>query len=226
MPQFRVKKSFGPSGLADVRVTAKGVRVVFAEGDTYELPAGATERASGKYVVSLSQDLTKILGMRPPKGTYIAHFKEFGNRANGIPDKKIQRGGPRQSKDGTKKWVQPDELVFTAALEIEDEGIYHGLTVSMNLPYSFAASPSGGTVEIYDSQRNLERLEEFFRACGFDLAQDIPFSPNVLPFLEHQMKGTEAPFMVTTTEKGFVDSIAPIPAGLLSKPKAKAKAKA
>lgn len=224
MPQFRVKKTFGPSGLADLRSNAKGVRIVFAEGDTYELPAGSTERASGKYFISLSQDLTKILGIRPVKGTYIAHFKEFGNRTNSIPDKKLQRGGPRQSKDGTKKWVQPDELVFVATLEIEDEGIYNGLTVTMNLPYSFAAAASGGVVDIYDSQRNLERLEEFFRSCGFDLAQDIPYSPNVLPFLERKLQDAGTPFMITTTDKGFVDTISPIPTGLM-KPKAK-KAKA
>ncbi|HEY6020135.1 MAG TPA: hypothetical protein VIY48_09600 [Candidatus Paceibacterota bacterium] len=220
---FRVKSTFGPSGLADVRVTTKGVKVIMQDGNTYELPAGATERASGKYNVSLSQDLTKILFMKPIGGTYVVHFKEFGNRVNGIPQHKVQRGGPRQSRDGKKKWVAPDQLVCTVVLEVESDGIYEGLTITKNLPYCFVPSPMGATTDMYDSPSNLKQWEEFYRAVGLNEDVAIPYSPNVLPWLERELQD-RGPFMVTTSEKGFVDSFAPIPAELRkAKPKKAAK---
>lgn len=223
MPAFRERKSFGPTGLADVRVTAKGVKVVFADGNVYDMPPAATDRPSGKYIVGLSQDLTKIMRLSPPAGTYIVRFKQFGNRMNGIPDKKLNRGGPRQSADGKKKWIAPDELVAVSELEIVSEGIYSGLSIFTNIPYSFSAAPSGGVCEIYDSPRNLKRLEEFLRMTGFDVTRDIPFSQNVLPWLERELLDIGHIFMAVTSEKGFVDSISEIPADLLPKPVKKAK---
>lgn len=225
MPSFKERKSFGPSGLADLRVSAKGVRVVFNDGNLYDLPAGATDRPSGKYVIGLSQDLTKILRVSPVAGTYIVHFKQFGNRINGIPDKKIQRGGPRQSKDGKKKWVAPDQLVFVAEMEIESEGNYKGLIIRTNLPYSFVASPTGGNCDVYDDARNLKRLEEFMRIAGFDPMRDIPFSQNVLPWWEGELQAIGRPFMAVTTAEGFIDSISEIPADLLPKKSSKKASK-
>jgi len=226
---FQQKKQYGPSGVADVKVNTKSVRIVFEGGDVYELELSAwnMDYASGKYRVTLSKAADKVIGISPITGTYIVRFKEFGNRTDGIPMPKIQHGGVRQGKKG--KWMAPDKMVFHALLEVIGDDLYGGLEIRQILSYGFE-SMSGtpfATVSV-EGQRDLERIESFLRLSGYDMNVDIPYAPNVLPWLEESLKRAAKPFMVTTNAEGFIDSMAEVPASLLSsisKPTTKKKTK-
>lgn len=214
------KKSFGASGLAEVKVLAKTVRIIFKEdGDTYELPLDTWDkkRASGLYRVTMSKTGDKLVGINPPPlSTSIVRFKEFGSRADGIPQPKIQRGGPRNGKNGTK-YMAPDKMMFYAQLEVVSKDMYEGLTIMCSMAYGFEPQPGTpfATVSV-DSKRDLEAIEKFLRLTGFDFNKDIPYMPNVLPWLEEELKRPAKIFMVTTNDKGYIDSMSDVPAALLA----------
>jgi hypothetical protein len=222
---FSQKKQFGPSGLADVKINTKSVRIVYKEsGDVYELESDKwpiKERPSGEYRVTLSKPGDKVIGISPIPGTYLVTFKDFGNRLDGIAQPKIQRGGVRQGKNG--KYIAPDKMVFHANLLVESNDRFNGLTILSILAYGF--EPLSGTpfatVNV-ESKRDLERIETFMRLTGYDFNKDIPYAPNVLPWLEEELKRAKKTFMVTTNADGFIDSMAEVPAALL-KPAKKSK---
>jgi hypothetical protein len=225
---FTQKKQFGPSGVADVRVNAKSVRIVFDEtGDVYEIETANWDkkRPTGKYRVTLSKAGDKIIGINPVPGSYLVSFKEFGNRIDGIPTPKIQRGGVRARKDG-QKWIAPDKMVFNANLQVESDDCYDGLTILSIQAYGF--EPLSGTpfatVNV-ENKRDLERIELFMRLAGYDFNVDIPYQPNVLPWLEESLKRACKTFMVTTNADGFIDSMAEVPTSLLKRAPAKKKTK-
>lgn len=227
----RERKNSGPQGLANVRVMTKSVRVEFDNGEVFDMPLDTWDknRKSGKYVVSLSKDKMKILGLKPVAGQYLFRFDQMGGKQNGVPMNKIQRGGPRRSKDGRGMWMAPDELVFTVLLKVESDGPYKGLTVAANLPYSFAAPTAGNGCDFEDSKRNLRRLETFLRVAGnINIAMcDLQYSPEppvMLTSLEKRLQTMGMVFMGTTNADGFIDmdSVSAVPADLLPK-KTKAK---
>lgn len=220
--QVNLKKSIGPQGLADVKVLSKNVRVMFKDtGDVYEIALDNWDkkRASGEYLVTLNKTTDKVIGIRPPAGTYIVRFHQFGNRVDTIPQPKIQRGGVRQSKSGGT-YMAPDKMVFNALLEVISEDRFNGLEILSILPYGF--EPQSGTpfstINV-SGKTDLERIETFLRLAGFDFNKDIPFAPNVLPWLEEELKRAATVWMVTTNEDGFIASMAALPAHLAPKVK-------
>ena len=216
-----IKKNVGESGYADVRPGKKTVRVMFQSGTGYEVDIDqwADGRPAGQYNITMSSDGTKLFGVRPIAGSYILEFSKFGNRGNvDVPEPKIQRGGPRTGKDG-KKWFQEDSLVFSAAVEVKSEGKYQGLMLYMNLPYIFSPMVGGGT-ELKGKKGEIERTETFLRVNGFDLGQeDIPYSGNVLPWLEGRLQNIAVPFLGTVDEAGWVKDPAQLPKELMPKKK-------
>ncbi len=226
MAQVNLKKSYGPQGPSKVTLGNKIVRIQM-NGEVYELEKDAWDvmYSAGEYDILLSKDLTKIVSLRPPSpGTHIVKFFNFGNRINEIPEPKIQRGGPRKSPNGGT-YIANDKLVFTANLEIVEGSQYDGLRLSDIQTYGFEPVPgSGETMITMDGKRDLERFETFMRAQGINLADlVIPFSPNILPWLEKYLQENAKPFMVTTNDKGFIDTRSTIPAHLLPKDKKPAK---
>lgn len=231
MVSVSVKKNVGDSGLAKVGIGKNSIRVAFQEsGVNYELPLEEWKdnRPAGEYNVTLTSRNDKILAVKPIEGTYLFKFDSMGNVVNGVPEPAIQRGGPRSSRDGKKKWVAPDQIVWRANLEVVSEGRFEGLTVMYSLPYAFTSDPvSGNTQIVTRGKRDLETLDAFFRVVGFDLAgREIPFSQNVLPWLETEFKKLGTTFMGKVNEAGFVNDLSVVPAELLPKKttkKAKAK---
>jgi hypothetical protein len=228
MVQFKQKKSFGPQGNAKVTLGKNVVRINL-DGELFELPLSAWDekRPAGDYNLTLGRNLDKIVQLRPPSpSTHIVRFKEFGNRTNEIPEPKIQRGGPRQSKTGGR-YIEEDKLVFTALYEICDGSQYDGLCLVDVLTYGF--EPEQGSkfsIITTNKARDLERIETFLRCAGFDLiGTDIPYSPNVLPWLEEAIKAHSTPFMVTTNEQGFIDTRSPVPSHLIPQAAKKAAKK-
>lgn len=159
-------------------------------------------------------------------GTYIFAFDSIGNRVNEVPEPAVQRGGPRQSADGKKKWIEPDSMVWRVNCKVLSEGKYEGLRVMYQLPYLFSAVPGSPNTQILGSgRRDLEKVAGFFQAVGFDLMnREIPYSINVLPWLENTLSNVSTPFLAKVTEKGFMTDLSVLPADLAPKSK-KAKAK-
>lgn len=218
MAQVTLKKSLGPQGNGKVTIGNKVIRISL-NGEIYELPLDQWDkkRPAGEYNILLSKNLDKIISLRPPApGTHIVRFVRFGNRTNEIPEPKVQRGGPRETKSGGK-YIAPDKLVFTALLEVCDGSQYDGLQIADNHVYGFEPVPgSPDSMITMDNKRDLERFEIFMRVQGFSLADMvIPYSSNVLPWLEAYMQASAKPFMVATNENGFIDSRSVIPAHLL-----------
>jgi hypothetical protein len=217
-----LRKNFGESGYADVRIGKASIRIMFKSGTGYEVGVDQWDAAhsAGTYNLTMSKDGTKILGVRPIAGTYIFEFVELGNKINGVPELKKVQGGPRQSKDGSKKWFQPDTMGWVVMMEVQSEGKYKGLKVYNNIPYIFSPIPGSPYSQLQGSKNELERVETFLRVVGFDLlSNDIPFSVNVLPWMEKKLLEVRRPFLGTVDEKGFVNNLAELPSELAPKKK-------
>ncbi len=219
---FSQKKQLGPTGLAEVKVLSKTIRIAFKEsGDIFELPMDAWEgkRPSGTYIVTLNKSADKIIGLKPIKGSYLVKFNKFANRVGEVPQTRIQKGGPRTNQKG-QKYILPDKLVFDALLSVVDHDLYENLNILLILPYGFEPEPGTPNTTISVSgKRDLENIETFMRLAGYDFNKDMPYSPNVLPFLEEDLRRQGKVFMVTIGDNGFIDTMAEVPASLLPKPK-------
>jgi hypothetical protein len=227
----RERKSSGPSGLAEVRIMTKSVRVEIQGGETYDIPLEGIEkgRKSGRYLVNISQNKDKVF-LHPVPGQYVFSFKQFGNRQNEVPTNKIQRGGPRQRKDGKGTWYADDELVYTAVFQVDDDDLYGGLTTATNLPYIFAKLPGSADLCDFDGKTyQLKRNEKFFWVVGkINIAMDVPFDYSddpavMLTTVEKLLQGRAIKFLGTLNKDGFIDldSISAIPEALLAKAPAK-----
>lgn len=228
--QTQLRKDPTPRGIASVKILNSKVRVTFRNsGDVYELdketwPKGKPE---GEYNVSLSKEGDKVLGLSPtPSATYVVSFNKFTNRTEDMPSPKIQRGGERTRKSDGQKYFQPDKLVFGALLTVQQDGHrFDGLDIFVTMPYCFEQYPGTNDVILStSSKRDLENIEAFLRCAGLDFANvSIPYSSNVLPWLELYLKEHERAFMVTLNGDGWVDSMAELPAHLAPKKTAKKK---
>lgn len=223
---YQEVKNFGPSGLAEVRVLANKVKIIFQEdGDLYELPLEGWPEGldGGNYFVLLNKDRTEAVSVKPPKGQYIAKFTKFKRpQGSEIPEPFIQRGGPRRRKDGGSWWAD-DEMRYAAYFVIVD-GPYAGLQVSFQVPYIFSQKP--GTTEAFmvGKQRQFTINEKFLRALGVDmLAFKLNYSPNVLPQLESMLLEKEAFVLLEVSDKGFVDNYSGLPAGFVPSAKTTAR---
>jgi hypothetical protein len=215
----QVKKNIGATGLANVRVLNDSLRVVFPDGDTYQTSKEGWTHPNGEYNVTLDPLGSRVLFVSPPPlTTHLVRFRGFGNRGqSNIPEPKIQRGGQRQSKHGGT-YLAPDELKAFVDLEVVGEGPYVGMKIFYSFSYAFEPDPGTQNTLISASQSKLVAIEEFLRINGFDiLKDDIPFSSNVLPWLEKKFLAAAKVYQVSLSDKGFVKQITEVPAYLLPK---------
>lgn len=222
-----VRKNTGVSGLAEVRVLEKLLRVIFlADKDTYEVNKNGWDRPTGIYNITLSKGNDEIKFVSPPGGgdPFLVKFLEFGNRIGktettpGVPDIKMKPGGMRPSKNGGS-YYQPDEPVASAKLIVVGKGPYKGLSVPYELPYVFAQYPGTMIAMTNGSAGQNKKWEDFLRAAGFDFTNDeIPWSTNVLPSLEVLLQSRDKVFTMRLNEKGYVakDGIGTLPDYLIT----------
>lgn len=222
------KSSNGMKGLAEVRVLADYIRVIFkADGDTYQVKKDGWDRESGVYSVTLNKANDEIAFASPPSRSepYLVKFLEFSNRVGasennpGVPEPKIDPGGPRQGKNGQTYYAE-DRLVARAKLVVVEKGPYKGLNIVYTLPYIFTQDDLVPTLTMFEGTAGQRKvLEDFLQITGLDMVNDeIPWSGNILPWLEARLQAANKIFSVRLNEKGFVakDGIAPIPAYLIT----------
>ena len=221
------KANTGLRGLAEVRVLAEYLRVIFkSDGDTYQVRKDGWDRESGVFNVTLSKTNDEIKFVSPPGRSepFLVKFLEFSNRVAatdndpGVPEPKIDPGGARQGRGGQTYYAE-DRLVARAKLVVMEKGLYKGLNIIHSLPYIFAQY-QGSTITMLEGTAGQRKaLESFLTVAGMDmLKDDIPWSGNVLPFLEARLQAADKIFTVRLNETGFVekDSLSPIPSYLIT----------
>jgi hypothetical protein len=195
-------------GLADVRVRDDAELVIqFEDGDRFTVPydmsaVGMIE--DGKYRVSLSSDGAQLFGIVPASGTYIVRYDGMVAAKGELPAPKMITGGPRKTKDGKKTWIAPDYLAFTVLLRIVSAKNKR-MTVPYQLNYSFEQYKDTDETVIPLGTKPLERTATFLQLAGMDFNRDsIPFSENVLPYLDELFRDRNAKFQVVL-KNGYVD---------------------
>ncbi len=219
MADLKVKSNVGPSGLANVKLLKNSVKIVFEDGDVFDIaPEEWRMEKGGKFIVTLNKDMTKIIAVRPPKGSYRMKFKEFGNRDRdtNLPAPKFSRGGKREFTDKNgklRKYNKPDSLIIITALEVIGDPNYEGLTFTYIIPYAFEPSADLMYMDVRAASSNqLEKIVSFFSIFGVDLEEtDIPASDNPLPWLEEKLKDAGKVVMGSSDSRAWITSLTDLP---------------
>ena len=204
-----VEKDYGPRGVAQIVSTEKKIAVAFVDGKNYSLlmedqtPAmkAILEDREGKYMISLDRDLLRVESIAPIGGLSKAKFLKF-------PAKKDMPPAPRlkpavQYKDK----VIPEHLEFTCLYELTSSK-YRGMTGLYFLNYCFRPSEYEGTQISILSGVGARKVEEWLQLHGFNFATDsIPWSDNVLPWLEKEIIARDAVIQVEFADKGYIKEI-------------------
>lgn len=202
--------SKGSTGAAEVTVTSTKIRVVFqGTGQTIDvLREDAPDyMISGKQIVSLSGDNNRIFSAKPSGGSYVCKFIGLWSREGEPPTPKKVPAKSGVSKG--KPYQIPEHLEFTALFEIQSPKKWKRYQLSQNLFYAFSEY-EGGITQIKGN--GSKKLEEFLQVCGMDfVSDDIPFSENVLPYVEKLLLERNHKVIISLNPDGWVDSIVPAP---------------
>ena len=202
----------GPQGIARVNVSEKKVTVIFEDGDKFDLtPADCPKYLvkSGKYAVSLNLEGTTMYNARPLGGSHLVRFKEFTHKKDEPPAPKIVSGGLRTKKDGTR-FVVDDSVQFGAIFQIVGPD-HTGFELAYFVPYAF----KNWSDETGIGGKGSQKLEAFLRSTGIDFSSDtIPFSDNVLPWLQKFLRTKNTLLIATLTKEGYIDTLASAPSGI------------
>lgn len=212
-----VKK--GPQGFAQVqRINQHTITIQFL--DEWGKPHGRLfpfstdtllyEPQDGMYAVGLSAEEDKIYSIRPINATVIAKFSKFVAKEGQPPTPKRVQGMRTNPKTGESYPV--DELTFTAILTITSEP-HKGM--ELVAPFIYSRKGSGF---VDDGTGNLAHrgggykgalLESFLEVAGV-WGKEYPFSSNVLPMLELELRAANKEFMVIV-KNGWPSSFGEVP---------------
>lgn len=231
--QFEQVFEYGPSGLGDVRFNktetgqVTSVKIVAADGTVYPIAAENVDEnvipnsMPGAYF-SLSFDETRLTAVRPFSGMFPVRFTELRRRGEEkLLEPYLKRGGTRTRilpSGKVSKYPVPDQLRFTSVLTIF-AGPMKGYSYIYWLPYIFERGGQNEAMAKSKSPGALARLGTFLKLTGWDVDDDnkqIPYSDNVLPYLERALlaEAEAHPFM-TIVENGWPVRLEPIPLGMV-----------
>lgn len=197
------------SNLAKVMVGKSSVKIHFkGEPEPFIVKKDncPPEIRNGKWYLTVDEDRTKVLYVRPTVGQYKVRFKEFakGNDDAEPSPKEVNRSF---QKDG--KAVEYSYKQFVALLEVV-EGEAKGLLIPYYLRYHFADIDG---VTGYDKPRSkyTDILREFLEIAGGWLRGELKYKENVLPAFEKRLQHANRQFFVVLKEsdKGsvYIDTI-------------------
>ena len=200
----------GASGKAEVTVTSNKVRVQFTEKDqTVDvLREDAPDyMVSGLQIVNLSGDNNKIFSAKPMGGSHVCRFIGFWSKEAEPPTPRKIDARTGTSKAG-KAYKIPEHLEFTALFEIVSKK-WNRYQLSQNLFYAFQHYEGDITQIKGDGS---QKLSEFLMVAGLDFTSDeIPWSENVLPYLEKLLLSRKKQLVISVTSDGWVDTIVEAP---------------
>lgn len=175
------------------------------------LPEGVV--SGEQYAIRLSGDGTDLYSLRPLSASVVVMFEKFIGKKDEPPSPTIQKGGPRE-KDG-KKWFQEDHLVFTALLKVVSKR-YKGIEIPYIMDYTFRQYENTSDTIIPFGNKRKQQVVDFLKFFGWDPETDvIPFSENVLPFLEKLLHSKGVKVLATLDDKGWVKDLSPFSDDLL-----------
>jgi hypothetical protein len=221
-----IGKETGPRGLARISLTAKGrIKVVFDDGqsprelfpeDNEELmpliKRMAEDKAFSKSLfIKMDREGTKIFSMSPPGDkTYIAVFEGFVHAKDQPPIPKWVDERKGQKKGGGSFSI-PRHIEFMPIFGVI-AGPYQGLKIVTPMSYAFRELDDGST-QLFGTGVN--KTVEFLERTGLNfVTDDIPYSDNILPFLEELLLDRQVPVAIALNEQGYVSSIAAPPDGV------------
>jgi hypothetical protein len=194
-----VKLTRGPSGLGEVRFHKTSVKIIAANGNTYEIaPDKVDERVPRKSLTNiwfkLSTDESKLYSICPASGTFLMQFDGFTrsgeDRVLGTYMKMRSAGSrPADPSTGRKaqKWGEkPPQEQFTAILSIVN-GEFQEYSFNYWLPYIFGRKQDTQYAKLFtDSPKRRDRMENFLDMTGWDRVNTpIPWSEDQAQILEY-----------------------------------------
>ena len=192
-----VKVTRGPSGLGEVRFHKTSVKIIAANGNTYEIaPDKVDERVPRNSLTniwfSLSADESQLYSIRPAGGTFLM---QFGGITRSGDDQtlntymKLRPAGQKKNLETGKvqKWPErPPEERFTAILSIV-AGEFSEYEYTYWLPYLFSKKQDTQYAKLFTaSPKRRDRMENFLDMTGWDRANmPIPWSEDQGQILEY-----------------------------------------
>ena len=228
--EFQQVVVYGPSGLGNVKFNRKkggeisSVKVIADDTTVYPIsPENVGDEVirenKTNIYFQLNADETQLQTIRPWDGTHPVRFGGFTRRGEAEEaEPYVKRGGKRtkRHKSGkTSTFTVPDQLRFTSVLDIVG-GDFDGYSAIYWLVYVFERGTDGVAKAVSRSGTSLDRVKEFLTMTGWDTENEaIPFSDNVLPYLERELlaRADDNMFMATF-EDGWPTALNEIPTGL------------
>lgn len=213
IPSVQRKKTYGPRGLANVEVHEDRVTVEYEKsGELLSFPTNDPEAIlaenvhDGTLYVQVSKDKTKLLDVRPARGTFIVKVKGFAKRKDQEPTPRHYEGMGTKANGETFPYKYDG---FTVLLEVAEGEKWMGTTIPCFLRYLFVDAGDGTTAGVKVGTNHAETLVNFLELAGLDPEVDtIPYSENVLPWLEQTLIDRGKVFMVIVDD-AFVEGFAP-----------------
>jgi len=161
----------------------------------------------GAVFATVSGDGSRLYSIRPLTGSFVVKFERFAAPEGELPAPKHYEQ-TFTADDGTTRRSSYEG--FTALLRIT-AGPWAGAILPSFLRYGFVDAGDGVTTGLKSRGRHAERLAAFLEYAGLDLQSDtIPYSENVLPWLEKTLQERNHDFMVVV-DNGYVEGYGPAP---------------
>lgn len=217
MPNHLITESSGNyiQGVGTVQVNGDRASITiddrtFSDFAKDDIPEGVV--SGEQYSIRLSADGSQIFSLRPNQGSFVVVFDKFAAQKDMPPQPKIQKGGPREFNG--KKWEAKDKLVFTAVLKIASKR-GRGMEVPFIMDYTFKQWENTEDTVIPMGSKRKNQVIDFLKLFGWDENEDvIPYSDNVLPFLEKLLRAKGKKVLVTV-KNGYVTEISEFDPDLL-----------
>lgn len=202
----------GRSGVANVSISGEKVTVTFEDNDqviSCLLADAPSYIRPGRQAITLNSNNTEIYGARPIGGTYRAIFAGFAARENEPPTIREVAAKSGVSKAG-KPYKITSHLEFTALFDVVS-GKWKGYRLVYNLPYGFTRYDQKDD-DTPITQVSGTKLIDFLQILGMDFDADtLPWSENVLPYLEKLLAARKRQLVISLNENGWVKDISEPP---------------
>jgi len=219
----------GLGGTATVRALNNKIIVKMDDGrqfdifkedapEYYEILARITTENNNRaesMSVKLNSEGTRLFGVYPPGNrSYVCVFSGFRKgRDEQVPTPRRVEGRSVTSRAGKQIYFE-EHLAFYPIFTIQS-GKFRGLTLSYELWYAFGLAAEGGGTLTAIRGKGQGNVIDFLQRCGMDFATDeIPWSDNVLPYIERILKERSVPVTVEVNEKGYFHALASLPDGM------------
>ena len=198
-----VETSKSPSGVAQIKVGSKAVKITFEDGSIdkkfllEDLPDYPKALKTGTYFVALNSDRDEVLRIGP------------ANTGKPITVRCVDMVRPEEGADPEPKEYENKKKhytyrAFTVLLQVRD-GLFRGCEIPMFMSYKFVDDGTGYAAfkGNPDNSFRLRQLQEFLGYTGV-LEEPLEFEENLLPAILARIKAEKKDFQVII-KNGYVE---------------------